>query len=51
MPSSTPWCSSYWKGSLQVAFEYGRQLYFISIRLEYLKLYYCRQIICIDRNT
>ena len=23
----TPWCSSYWKGSLQAASDYGRQLY------------------------
>ena len=27
-PSPTPWCSSYWKGSLLVALDYGRQLYF-----------------------
>ena len=27
-PSSTPRCSSYWKGSLWVALDYGRQLYF-----------------------
>ena len=26
--SPTPWCSSYWKGSLLVALDYGRQLYF-----------------------
>ena len=25
----TSQCSSYWKGSLQVALDYGRQLYFI----------------------
>ena len=24
-PSPTPWCSSYWKGSLLVILEYGRQ--------------------------
>ena len=30
-PSSTPWCSSYWKGSLQVTFDYGHQLYFTYI--------------------
>ena len=30
-PSLTPRCSSYWKGSLWVAFDYGRQLYFIFI--------------------
>ena len=27
-PSPTPRCSSYWKGSLLVALDYGRQLYF-----------------------
>ena len=26
VPSPTPWCSSYWKGSLRVTFDYGRQL-------------------------
>ena len=26
MPSPTSWCSSYWKGSLPVALDYGRQL-------------------------
>ena len=25
-PSLTPLCSSYWKGSLRVALDYGRQL-------------------------
>ena len=30
-PSSTPRCSSYRKGSLLVALNYGRQLYFIYI--------------------
>ena len=28
-PSPTPRCNSYWKGSLPVALDYGRQLYFI----------------------
>ena len=27
-PSPTPWCSSYWKGSLLVALNHSRQLYF-----------------------
>ena len=27
-PSTTPWCSSYQKGSLPVTLDYGRQLYF-----------------------
>ena len=30
-PSSTPRCSSYWKGSLLVALDYGRQLYFFMV--------------------
>ena len=32
-PSPTPRCSSYWKGSLPVALDYDRQLYFYSKRL------------------
>ena len=28
-PSPTPWCSSYWKGSLQVILNYGHQLYLL----------------------
>ena len=27
VPSPSPWCSSYWKGSLRVALDYSRQLY------------------------
>ena len=30
-PSPTPRCSSYWKGSLRVALDYSRQLYFLLI--------------------
>ena len=26
-PSPTPWCCSYWKGSLWVAFDYSRPIY------------------------
>ena len=26
VPSPSPWCSNCWKGSLRVAFDYGRQL-------------------------
>ena len=29
MPSPTPRCSNYWKGSLLVALDYGRHLYFL----------------------
>ena len=28
-PSPTPWCSSYWKGNLLVALDYGCQLYLL----------------------
>ena len=28
-PSPTPWCSSYWKGSLRVTLDYGRLLYLL----------------------
>ena len=38
-PSPTP-CSSYWKGSLRVTLDYGRQLYFL---LFYWTLFICRQ--------
>ena len=27
-PFHTRWCNSYWKGSLRVTLDYGRQLYF-----------------------
>ena len=37
-PSPTPQCSSYWKGNLLVALEYGRQLYLLTW-YEYSKLY------------
>ena len=29
VPSPTPRCSSYWKGSRLVALDYGRQLYLL----------------------
>ena len=31
VPSPTPWCSSYRKGSLWVTLDYGRQLYLLYI--------------------
>ena len=34
-PSPTPRCGSYWKGSLLVALDYGRQFYFIRHRHGY----------------
>ena len=27
VPTPTPWCCSYWKGSLRVTLDYGRQLF------------------------
>ena len=38
-PSPTPQCSHYWKGSLQVTLDYGRQLYF-TIYI-YIYIYVC----------
>ena len=32
MPSPTPWCSSYWKGTLLVALDYDRQLYLLYVK-------------------
>ena len=32
-PSTTPWCRSYWKGSLRVTLDYGRQLFFLLLDL------------------
>ena len=37
-PSPTPRCSSFWKGSLLVALDYGRQLYLLYYHYYY---YYC----------
>ena len=39
--SLTPWCSSYWKGNLLFALDYGRQLYFIYL------LYYQSGLECV----
>ena len=29
VPSPTPWCSRYWKGSLRVTLDYSRHIYFL----------------------
>ena len=34
-----PWCSNYWKGSLQVALNYGRQLYYIISHVHMFRYY------------
>ena len=34
-PSPTHWCSSYWKGSLRVTLDYGRQLYLLTYICNY----------------
>ena len=44
VPSPTPRCSSYWKGSLLVALDYGCQLYF------YLLIYYCHFVYADSTN-
>ena len=33
-----PWCSSYWKGSLLVALDYGHQLYFLLCLYNFIKI-------------
>ena len=40
VPSPTPQCSSYWKGSLPVALDYSRQLYLYI----YIYLYICHYV-------
>ena len=37
-PSSTPRCSSYWKGNLRVALDYSRQLYLIACVLWHMRV-------------
>ena len=48
VPSLTPWCSSYRKGSLRVTLDYGRQLYFLLFTLFYvisiIHLRYIREV-------
>ena len=39
-PSPTLQCSTYWKGSLQVAFDYSCQLYFYIYIYKYIKTLY-----------
>ena len=41
-PSPTLWCSSYWKGSLQVALDYSRQLYFDSLSVYIIHWTLCK---------
>ena len=35
VPSPSPWCSSYRKGSLRVTLDYGRQLYLLFYQLKF----------------
>ena len=35
-PSPTPWCSTYWKGSLQITLDNGHQLYFYLLMLNWI---------------
>ena len=44
VPSPTPWCSSYWKGSLHVTLDYSRQhtvLYLLGISWHHFQLMKC----------
>ena len=40
VPSPTPWCSSYWKGSLLVTLDYSRQLSYLLIYIYTYKYSY-----------
>ena len=43
-PALTPRCSSYWKGSLLVALDYGRQLYLLTLHgksQEFRNCFFC----------
>ena len=40
-PSPTPWCSSYWKGSLRITLDYGRQLYFLLTITTTFSIFHC----------
>ena len=35
-PLSTPWCSSYWKGSLRFTLGYGHKLYLLYIKIKFM---------------
>ena len=43
-PSPTTWCRSYWKGSLRVTLDYGRQLLLWHINL--CRLFNAKSILC-----
>ena len=40
-PSPTPWCCSYWKGSLRVTLDYSRQLYLSGKRVALFPTPWC----------
>ena len=40
-PSPTPWCSSYWKGSLRVILDNSHQLFFVTFYLYIFYLLLC----------
>ena len=49
-PCPTSRCSSYWKGSLLVALDYGRQLYFLVIYI-YIYIYIYIILVAFERQT
>ena len=56
VPSPTPWCSSYRKGSLRVTLNYGRPLYLlicikINLALNDLQMLICRKIQLTNQPT
>ena len=51
VPSPTPWCSSYRKGSLRVTLDYGRQLYFISLKNDFWCKFLCCAILILENSV
>ena len=50
-PSPTPRCSSYWKGSLQVALDYGHQLYFTMWLIVVIYIYIVSKVGDLNRGS
>ena len=51
-PSLTPWCSSYWKGSLQVTLDYGHLLHSeMKVLCDRRKSSICLYIFCIRYSS
>ena len=50
MPSPTPRCSSYWKGSLCVTLDYNRQLYLLTYKGDQVNHCYLHKVEIENKN-